>query len=97
MEDKGDRHELCRLVRETVSPTWDVDDATFERTATAFENPDYAAIVIHNYRRRLGLAEGGPRHDRYEKALATRPVITVPTVTLGPERDPSTAPGNGAA
>ncbi|MFF4554577.1 alpha/beta fold hydrolase [Streptomyces sp. NPDC001422] len=97
MEDKGDRHDLCRLVWETVSPTWDFDDATFERTATAFENPDYAAIVIHNYRWRLGLAEGEPRYDRYEKALATRPVITVPTVTIDPERDPFTAPGNGAA
>ncbi|MFE9808618.1 alpha/beta fold hydrolase [Streptomyces sp. NPDC005227] len=97
MEDKADRHDLCRLVWDTVSPTWDFDDATFERTATAFENPDYAAIVIHNYRWRLGLAEGENRYDRYEKVLATRPVIAVPTITIDPERDPFTAPGNGAA
>ncbi|MEU8789308.1 alpha/beta hydrolase [Streptomyces sp. NPDC048643] len=97
MEDKADRHGLCRLVWDTVSPTWDFDDATFERTATAFENPDYAAIVIHNYRWRLGLAEGEQRYDRYERVLATRPVIAVPTITLDPERDPFTAPGNGAA
>ncbi|MFF2996983.1 alpha/beta fold hydrolase [Streptomyces sp. NPDC057950] len=97
MEDKTDRHDLCRLVWDTVSPTWDFDDATFERTATAFENPDYAAIVIHNYRWRLGLADGEHRYDRYEKQLATRPLINVPTITLDPERDPFTAPGNGAS
>ncbi|MBW8800326.1 MAG: alpha/beta hydrolase [Streptomyces sp.] len=97
MEDKTDRHDLCRLVWGTVSPTWNFDDATFERTAAAFENPDYAAIVIHNYRWRLGLADGERRYDRYEKALATRPVIEVPTITLDPERDPFTAPGDGAS
>ncbi|MFE3162562.1 alpha/beta fold hydrolase [Streptomyces sp. NPDC059224] len=97
MQDKTDRHDLCRLVWDTVSPTWDFDDATFERTAAAFENPDYAAIVIHNYRWRLGLAEGERRYDRYERVLATRPVITVPTITLDPERDPFTAPGDGAS
>ncbi|MET8030487.1 alpha/beta fold hydrolase [Streptomyces avermitilis] len=97
MEDKTDRHDLCRLVWDTVSPTWHFDDATFERTAAAFQNPDYAAIVIHNYRWRLGLADGERRYDRYEKHLATRPVIEVPTITLDPERDPFTAPGNGAS
>ncbi|MFJ8510940.1 alpha/beta fold hydrolase [Streptomyces avermitilis] len=97
MEDKTDRHDLCRLVWDTVSPTWHFDDATFERTAAAFQNPDYAAIVIHNYRWRLGLADSERRYDRYEKQLATRPVIEVPTITLDPERDPFTAPGNGAS
>ncbi|MEU9290097.1 alpha/beta hydrolase [Streptomyces sp. NPDC048275] len=97
MEDKTDRHDLCRLVWDTVSPTWHFDDATFERTAAAFQNPDYAAIVIHNYRWRLGLADGERRYDRYERQLATRPVIEVPTITLDPERDPFTAPGNGAS
>ncbi|MFJ9558856.1 alpha/beta fold hydrolase [Streptomyces fuscichromogenes] len=97
MEDKTDRHDLARLVWDTVSPTWHFDDATFERTAAAFENPDYAAIVIHNYRWRLGLADGERRYDRYEKRLATRPVIEVPTITLDPERDPFTAPGDGAS
>ncbi|MEU4011423.1 alpha/beta fold hydrolase [Streptomyces pseudogriseolus] len=97
MENKTNRHDLCRLVWDTVSPTWDFDDATFERTAAAFENPDYAAIVIHNYRWRLGLADGEARYERYERQLATRPVIEVPTITLDAERDPFTAPGNGAS
>ncbi|MFD7668729.1 alpha/beta fold hydrolase [Streptomyces sp. NPDC059788] len=97
MQDTAKRLELCRLVWDTVSPTWDFDDATFARTARAFENPDYADIVIHNYRWRLGLADGERRYDRYEKQLAARPVIGVPTITLDAERDPFTAPGNGAS
>ncbi|MEV5802773.1 alpha/beta fold hydrolase [Streptomyces collinus] len=97
MEDRTYRNELCRLVWDTVSPTWDFDDATFERTAAAFDNPDYAAVVIHNYRWRLGLADGERRYDRYEKVLATRPVIKVPTITIDAERDPFTAPEGGAA
>lgn len=97
MEDPKDRPGLCRLVWDTVSPTWRFDDATFERTATAFENPDYPAIVIHNYRWRLGLADGERRYDRYEKLLAARPFIEVPTITLDPERDPFTEPGDGAS
>ncbi|WP_037855261.1 alpha/beta fold hydrolase [Streptomyces sp. NRRL S-340] len=97
MENKDDRHDLCRLVWDTVSPTWGFDDATFERTAQAFENPDYAAIVIHNYRWRLGLADGERRYDRLEKQLAAQPYISVPTVTLDAERDPFTpAPGDGS-
>ncbi|WP_329178009.1 alpha/beta fold hydrolase [Streptomyces sp. NBC_01477] len=97
MEDRGKRHDLTRLVWDTVSPTWDFDDATFERTAAAFANPDYARIVIHNYRWRLGLAEGERRYDRFERVLAGRPVIAVPTVTLDAERDPFTAPGGGSS
>ncbi|MGV9902335.1 alpha/beta fold hydrolase [Streptomyces sp. NPDC003388] len=97
MEDRTDRHDLCRLVWDTASPTWHVDEATFERTAAAFENPDYAAIVIHNYRWRLGLADGERRYDRYEKLLATRPVIEVPTITIDADRDPFLVPGNGAS
>ncbi|MER5500808.1 alpha/beta hydrolase [Streptomyces sp. NPDC002561] len=92
METPADRHALTRLVWDTVSPTWDFDDATFERTARAFENPDYAAVVIHNYRWRLGLADGERRYDRYEKQLAARPFIEVPTITLDAEHDPFTAP-----
>ncbi|MGW4566572.1 alpha/beta fold hydrolase [Streptomyces sp. NPDC004561] len=97
MEDRALRHDLTRLVWDTVSPTWDFDDATFERTAAAFDNPDYAAIVIHNYRWRLSLADGESRYDELEKRLAARPVIGVPTITLDPERDPFTVPGNGAS
>ncbi|MFI0739409.1 alpha/beta fold hydrolase [Streptomyces sp. NPDC021100] len=97
MEQKDKRHDLTRLVWDTVSPTWDFDDATFERTAAAFENPDYAAIVIHNYRWRLSLAEGERRYEPYEKRLSARPFIAVPTVTLDAEHDPFTAPGDGSS
>ncbi|MFE9252480.1 alpha/beta fold hydrolase [Streptomyces sp. NPDC007088] len=97
MESDEYRPELCRLVWDTVSPTWDFDEATFQRTARAFENPDYPAVVIHNYRWRLGLADGERRYDRYEKRLAARPFVTVPTVTLDAERDPFTPAGDGSS
>ncbi|MER6943124.1 alpha/beta hydrolase [Nonomuraea sp. NPDC000554] len=98
METKDKRHDLTRLIWDTVSPTWDFDDATFERTAAAFDNPDYAAIVIHNYRWRLSLADGERRYDGLEKRLAARPAIKVPTITLDAERDPFTAPpGDGSS
>ncbi|MFJ7292796.1 alpha/beta fold hydrolase [Streptomyces collinus] len=97
MEDKKLRHDLTRLVWDTVSPTWDFDDATFERTAAAFDNPDYAAVVVHNYRWRLSLADGERRYDGLEERLAARPAIAVPTVTLDAERDPFTAPGGGTS
>lgn len=97
MKDTTDRHDLCRLVWDTVSPTWDFDDATFERTAAAFDNPDYPAIVLHNYRWRLGLADGERRYDALEEQLFARPKISVPTVTLDAERDPFTAGGDGSS
>ncbi|WP_416968760.1 alpha/beta fold hydrolase [Streptomyces sp. 4F14] len=91
------RRDLARLVWRTASPTWDFDDATFDRAATAFDNPDYPAIVLHNYRWRLSLADGERRYDALEKRLATRPTIGVPTITLDPEKDPFTAPGDGTS
>ncbi|GLY90308.1 alpha/beta fold hydrolase [Actinoallomurus iriomotensis] len=93
-----DRHraDLARLVWEYNSPTWHFDDATFERTAAAFANADYVSIVIHNYRWRLGLAEGDPRYDGLERRLAKGPVIGVPTVTLDGEVDPFTPAGDGS-
>ncbi|MEU2391523.1 alpha/beta hydrolase [Streptomyces sp. NPDC007369] len=96
METRQYRHDLCRLVWDEVSPTWNFDDTTFERTAAAFENPDYAAIVIHNYRWRLGLADGERCYDRYERALAARPAIGVPTITLDPALDPFLTSTDGA-
>ncbi|MGW1747708.1 alpha/beta fold hydrolase [Streptomyces sp. NPDC002092] len=96
MEDHDHRLRLTRLVWDLVSPTWNFDDATFARTAAAFDNPDYAAVVIHNYRWRLSVAEGEPRYDRHEEKLATAPPIAVPTITLDPEQDPFTPPGNGS-
>jgi pimeloyl-ACP methyl ester carboxylesterase len=91
MNNDTDRHDLTRLVWDTVSPTWNFDDATFERTAAAFENPDYPAIVIHNYRWRLSLAAGERRYDHLEKQLAARPTIKTPTVVLDAELDPFSA------
>jgi pimeloyl-ACP methyl ester carboxylesterase len=93
------RREFAKLIWRTASPKWDFDDATFERSAASFDNPDHAEIVIHNYRWRLGLAEGEPDYDDLEERLAAAPVITVPTITLegdangAPHPDPSVYAG----
>ncbi len=84
------RREFSKLIWQLASPKWDFDDATFDRSAAAFDNPDHVDIVIHNYRWRLGLAEGEPKYDDLEKRLATGPVITAPTITL--ESDANGAP-----
>jgi pimeloyl-ACP methyl ester carboxylesterase len=97
MEDEGKRRDLARLIWTVVSPTWAFDDATFARTATAFANPDYAAIVLHNYRWRLGLAAGDPHFDRLEARLAARPTIGVPTITVDSDRDPFTTATDGGS
>lgn len=76
------RRDIARILWRTNSPQWRFDDATFERSAAAFENPDHVAIVIHNYRWRLGLAAGQPNFDGLEKRLAARPVIAVPALTI---------------
>ena len=76
------RHDFAKLIWQIASPKWNFDDATFDRTAASFDNPDHVAIVIHSYRWRLGLVEGEPKYDDLEKRLATGPVITVPTITL---------------
>ncbi|MFL4997819.1 MAG: alpha/beta fold hydrolase [Microvirga sp.] len=84
------RHDFGKLIWQLASPKWEFDDATFDRTAASFDNPDHVPIVIHNYRWRLGLAAGDPRHDELEKRLAEFPVITVPSITL--EGDANGAP-----
>lgn len=84
------RRDFSRLIWQLASPQWHFDDATFERSAKAFDNPDHVAIVIHNYRWRLGLAEGEAKYDAYEARLAQAPVITVPTITM--EGDANGAP-----
>ncbi|MFL6283407.1 MAG: alpha/beta fold hydrolase [Pyrinomonadaceae bacterium] len=84
------RRDFNRLIWQLASPKWSFDDATFERSAVSFDNPDHVAIVIHNYRWRLGLAEGEAKYDELEKRLAAAPVIKVPTVTL--EGDANGAP-----
>ncbi|MFG2474614.1 alpha/beta fold hydrolase [Streptomyces fagopyri] len=91
------RADLARLVWTFNSPTWHYDDATFDRTAKAFDNPDHVAIVIHNYRWRLGLAQGDPRYDRLERQLAAGPAVAVPTVTLDGQKDPFTPAGDGSS
>jgi len=84
------RHDFAKLIWQLASPKWVFDDATFERSAAALNNPDHVSIVIHNYRWRLGLADGEQRYDDLERRLAARPVITVPAVTL--EGDANGAP-----
>jgi len=84
------RREFSKLIWKTASPQWQFDDATFDRSAAAFDNPDHVAISIHNYRWRLGLAEGEAKFDALEKRLAEFPVITVPTITM--EGDANGAP-----
>jgi pimeloyl-ACP methyl ester carboxylesterase len=84
------RSEFSKLIWQLASPKWQFDDATFARSAAAFDNPDHVAIVIHNYRWRLGLAEGEAKYAEFEKRLATAPTIGVPTITL--ESDANGAP-----
>src|SRR4029453_368305 len=84
------RHDFNKLIWQIASPKWEFDDATFERTAASFGNPDHVDVVIHNYRWRLGLVEGDPKHENLEKRLAEFPIIAVPTITL--EGDANGAP-----
>jgi pimeloyl-ACP methyl ester carboxylesterase len=84
------RNDFAKLIWRLASPQWNFDDATFARSAAAFDNPDHVAIVIHNYRWRLGLAEGEAKYDEFEKRLAAAPFITVPTITM--EGDANGAP-----
>jgi len=90
------RRDFNRLIWQLASPKWKFDAATFDRSAAAFDNPDHVAMVIHNYRWGLGLADGERRYDDLEKKLAQGPVISVPTITLegdangAPHPDPST-------
>jgi pimeloyl-ACP methyl ester carboxylesterase len=84
------RHDFAKLIWQLASPKWNFDDATFDRTAASFYNPDHVQIVIHNYRWRQGLAEGESKYDGLEQRLAVGPNITVPTITL--EGDANGAP-----
>jgi pimeloyl-ACP methyl ester carboxylesterase len=84
------RREFSKLIWRLASPKWNFDDATFDRSAASFDNPDHVGIVIHNYRWRLGLAEGESAYDALETKLAAGPAITVPAITL--EGDANGAP-----
>jgi pimeloyl-ACP methyl ester carboxylesterase len=91
--------EFAKLIWKTASPEWNFDDATFDRSAASFDNPDHVAIAIHNYRWRLGVAEGEAEYDELEQRLAAAPAISVPTITLegdangAPHPDPSAYAG----
>jgi pimeloyl-ACP methyl ester carboxylesterase len=84
------RHDFAKLIWQIASPKWNFDDATFDRSAEAFNNPDHVAIVIHNYRWRIGAAAGEAKYDDLERKLAAAPAIAVPTITM--EGDANGAP-----
>ena len=90
------RHAFAKLIWRLASPKWAFDDATFDRSAAAFENPDHVGIVVHNYRWRLGLAAGEARYDDLEKRLAQGPTIAVPTITLEGDANGAPHPDAGA-
>ena len=83
----ANRRDIARLMWTRNSPNWHFDDATLERSADAFDNPDYVEVVIHSYRHRLGFAAGYPAYEDLEKRLAAQPAITVPTITLDGDAD----------
>lgn len=87
------RRDFARLIWRTASPLWSFDEATFDRSAAAFDNTDHVDIVIHNYRWRLGLAAGEQRYDELERRLQQRPVITAPAITIGSDFDGPAADG----
>jgi pimeloyl-ACP methyl ester carboxylesterase len=87
------RHDFNKLIWKIVSPNWRFDDATFDRTAESFDNPDHVSIVIHNYRWRLSLAKGDPQYDNLEQKLFEAPIITVPTITIASDFDGAAADG----
>jgi pimeloyl-ACP methyl ester carboxylesterase len=92
---EANRHDFNKLIWQLASPKWNFDDATYDRSAKSFENPDHVAVVIHNYRWRLGLAQGEAQYDALEQRLAMAPSIGVPTITMegdangAPHPDPS--------
>ncbi|HEX3634088.1 MAG TPA: alpha/beta hydrolase [Paraburkholderia sp.] len=87
---EANRHDFNKLIWRLASPRWNFDDATFDRSAESFNNPDHVAVVIHNYRWRLGLVKGEPQYDELEARLAKAPTISVPTITM--EGDANGAP-----
>jgi pimeloyl-ACP methyl ester carboxylesterase len=90
------RHDFAKLIWQLASPKWQFDDATFDRSATAFDNPDHVAVAIHNYRWRLNLAKGEARYDELEKRLAAFPDIAVPTITMEGDANGAPHPEPGA-
>ncbi len=93
----ANRREIARILWEQWSPEWDFDDATFERTAAAHDNPDYVDVVIHSYRHRFGLAAGDPRYADLQRRLASLPPISVPSITLDGDKDGVLPASDGSA
>jgi pimeloyl-ACP methyl ester carboxylesterase len=91
------RHDFAKLIWTNASPKWDFDDATFDRSAAALNNPDHVAIVIHNYRWRQSLANGEPKYDHLETKLAEAPIITIPAITIGSDFEGANADGKSYA
>ena len=89
----ANRRELCKLLWRLWSPNWKFDDATYERTAKSFDNPDFVDIVIHSYRHRFGYAPGDPAFEAIERRLAAQPPIAAPTIVLQGEGDGVNVPG----
>lgn len=94
---EASRHDFNKLIWKIASPKWNFDDATYDRTAASFDNPDHVAIVIHNYRWRQSLADGERQFDSAEAKLAQRPVISVPTITIASDFDGALADGKAYA
>src|SRR5262249_7051428 len=93
----ANRHDFNKLIWKLASPKWAFDDATYERTAASFDNPDHVSIVVHNYRWRLSLADGERQYDALEQKLFAGPVISVPTITMASDFDGAAADGAGYA
>lgn len=93
----ANRREIAKILWKQWSPGWDFDDATFERTAASFDNPDYVDVVIHSYRHRFGLADGDPQYAGLQRRLAALPAITVPSITLDGEGDGVVLANDGTA
>jgi pimeloyl-ACP methyl ester carboxylesterase len=92
----ANRREFCRLIWQLWSPNWAFDDATFERTASSFDNPDFVEVTIHSYRHRFRNAAGDPELEPIEQRLAAQPKISVPTIALHGEANGVGPPENSA-
>jgi pimeloyl-ACP methyl ester carboxylesterase len=90
---RQNHHDFNKLIWKNASPTWNFDDATYDRSAASFDNPDHVDIVIHNYRWRLSLAGGEPQYDVWEQKLAQSPTISTPTITIASDFDGAAAAG----
>ena len=93
---EANRRDLCRLLWRLWSPHWSFDDATFERSAASFDNPDFVAVTINSYRHRYGNAAGDPALEEIEKRLAQQPKIAAPTIALQGEADGVHPPDSSA-